>query len=407
VEPRRHHVRTTDPLIGMAEQRARHAWWRDTHWRSIFAQALVLLVLAAIAGWLIHNAADALARRHVASGFAFLNHTAGFGISQTLISYSEESSYGRAMLVGLLNTLLVSAASIVLSTLIGFIVGIGRLSANWLIARLCTVYVETLRNIPLLLQVLFWYFGVLQALPAPRDSITAGRWLVLNNRGVYVPELLFQKGSWLTVAALILGLAASYVLHRWAQQRQLRTGHRPQIWWAVPLLIVGLPMAVLFATHVPFALSWPELAGFSYEGGFPINTELAGLTLALSLYTAAYIAEIVRAGLLSVARGQREAAEALGLKHGLSLRLVLVPQAMRVIIPPLASEYLSLTKNSSLAIAIGYPDLVAVFAGTVLNQTGQAIEILSITMAIYLALSLITSGVMNLYNRAHAVEGLG
>jgi general L-amino acid transport system permease protein len=316
-------------------------------------------------------------------------------------------SYGRAMLVGLLNTLLVSALSIVLSTLIGFVVGIGRLSSNWLVAKLCTVYVETLRNIPLLLQVVFWYFGVLQALPGPRDSITVGRWFVLNNRGVYVPELIFGAGSWFVVVALAIGVAGSFALYRWAQLRQIRTGHRPQVWWAMPMLIVGLPAAALFATHVPFALSWPALTGFSYEGGLQVNPELAGLTLALSLYTAAYIAEIVRAGLLSVARGQREAAEALGLRRGLSLRLVLVPQAMRVIIPPLASEYLSLTKNSSLAIAIGYPDLVAVFAGTVLNQTGQAIEILSLTMAIYLALSLITSALMNLYNRAHALEGLG
>jgi general L-amino acid transport system permease protein len=385
----------------------RHAWWRDTHWRSIFAQALVLLALAALAAWLVHNAADALARRHVASGFAFLDKTAGFGISQTLISYNEEASYGRAMLVGLANTLLVSAISIVLSTLIGFLIGIGRLSGNWLVAKLCTVYVETLRNIPLLLQLLFWYFGVLQALPAPRDSIVAGRWLVINNRGVYVPELIFQSGSWLVVTALIMGAAGSYALYRWAQLRQRHSGHRPAVWWAMPLLIVVLPALVVYATGVPFALSWPELTGFSYEGGLPINPELAGLSLALSLYTAAYIAEIVRAGLLSVARGQREAAEALGLKRGLSLRLVLIPQAMRVIIPPLASEYLSLTKNSSLAIAIGYPDLVAVFAGTVLNQTGQAIEILTLTMAIYLSLSLITSGLMNLYNRAHALEGLG
>jgi general L-amino acid transport system permease protein len=385
----------------------RRAWWRDTHWRSIFAQAAVLLVLAALAAWLVHNAADALARRHVASGFGFLDKTAGFGISQTLIAYSEEASYGRAMLVGLANTLLVSVVSIVLSTLIGFVIGIGRLSGNWLVAKLCTVYVETLRNIPLLLQLLFWYFGVLQALPGPRESIVAGRWLVLNNRGLYVPELIFLPGSWLVATALIVGIAGSYALYRWAQLRQLRTGHRPMVWWTLPLLVVALPAAVLFACHVPFALSWPELAGFSYEGGLQINPELAGLSLALSIYTAAYIAEIVRAGLLSVARGQHEAAEALGLRRSLSLRLVLIPQAMRVIIPPLASEYLSLTKNSSLAIAIGYPDLVAVFAGTVLNQTGQAIEILTMTMAIYLALSLITSGLMNLYNRAHALEGLG
>ncbi|HEX4303414.1 MAG TPA: amino acid ABC transporter permease [Rhizomicrobium sp.] len=389
----------------MSSRSPRHAWWRDTKWQAVFYQALVLLALAVVCIWLGHNAADALARRHVASGFAFLDKTAGFGISQTLIDYTEESSYGRAMWVGLVNTLLVSAISIVLSTLIGFIVGIGRLSSNWLVAKLCTVYVETLRNIPLLLQVVFWYFGVLQTLPGPRDSLHAGEWIVLNNRGVYVPEVIFQHGSWIVIAALVVGLAISFGLHRWSQIVQLRTGHRPSVWWAMPLLIAGLPTLALYATHIPFGLSWPELAGFSYEGGLQINPELAGLTLALSIYTAAYIAEIVRAGLLSVARGQGEAASALGLKRSLALRLVLVPQAMRVIIPPLASEYLSLTKNSSLAIAIGYPDLVAVFAGTVLNQTGQAIEILSLTMAIYLVLSLIVSALMNLYNKAHEQEG--
>jgi len=389
----------------MAE-RLRHVWWRDTHWRSILAQGLVLVALAAIAAWLAHNAADALTRRHVASGFGFLEHTAGFSISQTLIDYSEEMSYGRTLWVGLLNTLLVSAISIVLSTILGFVIGIGRLSSNWLVAKLCTVYIETLRNIPLLLQILFWYFGVLATLPVPRESATLGHWLVLNNRGVYVPEVMFQRGWQVVAFVSILGIVGAALVRRWAARRQQLTGERPATWWATLLLVVGLPIATLLAMGVPFSLSLPELAGFQYEGGLSINPELAGMTVALSIYTAAYIAEIVRAGLLSVARGQREAAEALGLTRGRVLRLVLIPQAMRVIIPPLASEYLSLTKNSSLAIAIGYPDLVSVFAGTVLNQTGQAIEILSITMAIYLALSLITSGLMNWYNYAHRAEGI-
>jgi len=388
-------------------QRPRRAFWRDSHWRSIFAQALVLVALAGVLFWLAHNAVDALQRRHVASGFGFLEHTAGFSISQTLVEYSEEMSYGRALLVGLLNTLLVSAVSILLSTFLGFVIGIGRLSSNWLVAKLCTVYIETLRNIPLLLQILFWYFGVLQALPTPRESIALGSWIVLNNRGVSVPEVIFERGSWIVVALFLFGLAASFALYRWAQLRQQATGRRPVVWWAMPLLIAGLPAVATFALGHPFSLSWPELTGFSYTGGLSVNPELAGMTVGLSIYTAAYIAEIVRAGLLSVARGQREAAEALGLPRQRVLWLVLIPQAMRVIIPPLASEYLSLTKNSSLAIAIGYPDLVSVFAGTVLNQTGQAIEILSITMAIYLALSLITSGLMNWYNHAHRAEGFG
>ncbi|MBV9174958.1 MAG: amino acid ABC transporter permease [Chloroflexi bacterium] len=373
-------------------------------WRSVIVQALVLLALVALVLWLINNVATALSHRHVASGFAFLDRTAGFGIAQSLIEYTEESSYGQAMLVGLMNTLLVSIISIVLSTIIGFIVGIGRLSTNWLVAKVCTVYVEALRNMPLLLQILFWYFGVLATLPGPRQSITLGSAVAINTRGVFVPLLMNQPGSWIVWITLAVGLVASFALYRWSQATQLRTGHRPVLWWAYPLLILGLPVAATFATGIPFTVSWPELQGFNYAGGLQIIPELAGLTLALSTYTAAYIAEIVRAGLLSVSRGQREAAMALGLRQNLALRLVLIPQALRVIIPPLASEYLSLTKNSSLAIVIGYPDLVSVFAGTVLNQTGQAIEILSITMAIYLALSLLTSLIMNLYNRAHAVE---
>jgi len=389
------------------KHRARHAAWRDTHWRSVLVQALVLVALAALAVWLIGNVASALSRRHVASGFAFLGHTAGFGIAQTLIDYTEESSYGRAMWVGLANTVLVSVISIVLATIIGFIVGIGRLSTNWLVAKLCTAYVEVLRNMPLLLQLLFWYFGVLAALPAPRDSLTIGSSIALNNRGLFIPLLINQPGSWIVWAALAAGLAAAYGLYRWAQLRQLATGHRPAVWWAILLAMFGVPLAALYATGVPFSVSRPVLEGFNYSGGLQVIPELAGLTLALSIYTAAYIAEIVRAGLLSVARGQREAAQALGLQPGLSLRLILIPQALRVIIPPLASEYLSLTKNSTLAIVIGYPDLVSVFAGTVLNQTGQAIEILSIVMAIYLALSLVTSLLMNIYNRSHAQEGLG
>lgn len=386
------------------KHRARHAAWRDTHWRSLFVQVLVLVALAALAWWLIGNVASALSRRHVASGFGFLEHTAGFGIAQTLIDYTEESSYGQAMWVGLANTLLVSVIAIVLSTIIGFIIGIGRLSTNWLVAKLCTAYVELLRNMPLLLQILFWYFGVLATLPGPRESITVGAAVAINNRGLFLPLLLNGAGSWIVWSAAALGIAASYAVYRWAQTRQLRTGHRPTTWWAILLLLLGLPLAALFATGVPFSVSWPTLEGFNYSGGLQVIPELAALAMALSVYTAAYIAEIVRAGLLSVARGQREAAQALGLKPGLSLRLILVPQALRVIIPPLASEYLSLTKNSTLAIVIGYPDLVSVFAGTVLNQTGQAIEILSIVMAIYLALSLVTSLLMNLYNRAHAME---
>src|SRR5258707_214521 len=230
---------------------ARHAWWRDSKWQAVLYQALVLIALAGLALWLAHNAVPALPRGHVASGFAFLTHTAGFGISQTLIAYTEESCYGQAMWVGLANTLLVSAISIVLSTVVGFAVGIGRLSSNWLLAKLCTVYVETLRNVPLLLQLLFWYFGVLQTLPVPRESVGVGRWLVLNNRGVSIPEIVFGAGSWIVAAALVVGIAAAYGLYRWAQKRQLATGHRPTVWGALPLLVLGPTVVALIATHDP------------------------------------------------------------------------------------------------------------------------------------------------------------
>ncbi|MBV9904314.1 MAG: ABC transporter permease subunit, partial [Alphaproteobacteria bacterium] len=239
-------------------------------WRSVIVQALVLLALVALALWLINNVATALSHRHVASGFAFLDRTAGFGIAQSLIEYTEESSYGQAMLVGLMNTLLVSIISIVLSTIIGFIVGIGRLSTNWLVAKVCTVYVEALRNMPLLLQILFWYFGVLATLPGPRQSITLGSAVAINTRGVFVPLLMNQPGSWIVWITLAVGLVASFALYRWSQATQLRTGHRPVLWWAYPLLILGLPVAATFATGIPFTVSWPELQGFNYAGGLQI-----------------------------------------------------------------------------------------------------------------------------------------
>ena len=381
------------------KHRARHAPWRDTNWRSAIVQALVLLVLAALGVWLIGNVAGARSRRHVASGFAFLGHTAGFGIAQTLIDYTEESSYGRAMWVGLANTLLVSGIAIVLSTIIGFIVGIGRLSTNWLVAKLCTAYVEALRNMPLLLQILFWYFGVWRRCRA-RESITRGA--ASRSTIAAVPAAAAERRRIVDRGRR----RPRAILMRLSLGPDPPAAHRPPPHDVVgdPAAALGLPTVALVATDVPFTVSWPTLEGFNYTGGLQMIPELAALAMALSVYTAAYIAEIVRAGLLSVARGQREAAQALGLKHSLSLRLILVPQALRVIIPPLASEYLSLTKNSTLAIVIGYPDLVSVFAGTVLNQTGQAIEILSIVMAIYLTLSLVTSLLMNLYNRAHAME---
>jgi general L-amino acid transport system permease protein len=360
------------------------------------------LVLLAAVLWFGYefalNAAANLAARNLTSGFGFLENSAGFSISQSLIPYSETDSYGRVFLVGLLNTLLVAVIGIVLATVLGFVVGIARLSPNWLIARIAGGYVELIRNLPLLFQILFWYLAVLGTLPGPRQSISLLGEVFLNNRGVIVPAPVLREGAGAVLVAAIVGVVATIVLGIWARRRQERTGHPLPLLWPSLALVVGLPLVVLAATGFPIRFEKPELRGFNFVGGVRLLPELVALLLALTTYTAAFIGEVVRAGILAVSRGQTEAALALGLRRGLALRLIIVPQALRVIVPPLTNQYLNLTKNSSLAVAIGYPDLFAVFAGTTLNQTGQAIEIIAITMAVYLAISLVTSAAMNWYN---------
>ncbi len=365
--------------------------------------ALVAAVvgLAGAAGW---NVAQNLARAHIASGFGFWNNTAGFDISQTLIAYSASTStFGRAFWVGLCNTLLVAAAGIVLATVIGFAVGIARLSRNWLVARLASGYVELIRNVPLLLQLFFWYNAVLKSLPQLRDSVALPGGLILNNRGLFLPRAEAGAGFDAVLFAFAAGIVASIALRLWSNRRRAKTGEGLSIGWPVLGLVAGLPLAVFAAGGFPLHFSFPQAGRFNVSGGIEILPEFAALTLALSIYTAAFIAEVVRAGLQAVQTGQIEAAQALGLRTFATLRLVVVPQAMRVIIPPLASQYLNLIKNSSLAVAIGYPDLVQVFAGSVLNITGQAVEVIAITMAVYLALSLVVSLLMNLYARSAAI----
>ena len=334
----------------------------------------------------------------VSAGFGFLGKTAGFGIVQSLIDYSSQSTYGRTFVVGLLNTLLVSALGVVAATIIGFIVGIARLSPNWLIARLASGYIEIFRNIPLLLQIFFWYFAVLRAMPAARDSLSLGEVVFLNVRGLYLPEPLFESGFGLIPLAFGVAVVASIALVIWNRRRHEATGQRLPAGWISLALIVGLPLLVLVATGVPITWDVPELRGFNFRGGITIIPEFLALWLALSIYTASFIAEIVRSGIQAISHGQTEAAQALSLPQSLVLRLVIVPQALRVIIPPLTSQYLNLIKNSSLATAIGYPDLVSVFAGTTLNQTGQAIEVIAMTMAVYLTISLLVSMFMNWFN---------
>lgn len=381
-----------------SSSRERGPLWRDPTFRALLVQGILLLALGAFIAMVVSNTLANLEARGITTGFGFLQERAGFSIPQTLIAYSGDSTYARTFVVGLLNTLLVSAMGIVAATLIGFAVGIARLSPNWLLARLATAYVEIFRNIPLLVQILFWYFAVLQALPSPRDSHSLFEAVFLNVRGLVLPAPEALPGFAATPWALLVAVVATGLLVRYARRRQARTGQALPVFTLGALLLIGLPALTFIATGMPLEWSIPSLAGFNFRGGVTVLPELMALWLALSIYTASFIAEIVRSGIQSVPQGQVEAARALSLPGGIILRKVVIPQAMRVIVPQLTSQHLNLIKNSSLATAIGYPDLVAVFSGTALNQTGQAIEIVAMTMAVYLLINLLVSALMNLYN---------
>jgi general L-amino acid transport system permease protein len=384
----------------------RTALFDDPTFRGIVYQVLLCLLIALAATAVVRNVIANLARNRITSGFGFLDQTAGFDISQTLIEYSvQTSTYGRAFWVGLLNTLLIAGLGIVLATLLGFVIGIARLSSNWLLRNIARSYVEVIRNIPLLLQLLFWYNAVLKALPEIRESFFQGSGMLLNNRGLFLPQPVFGPGAGWVLLAFVLGVAMTFGLRLVAQRRRELTGQiTPQLLPALAL-IIGLPVVVFFGVGAEVGLVYPQLGRFNVSGGVEILPEFAALLFGLVIYTAAFIAEVVRAGLLSVPKGQLEAAAALGLRRREVLNLVVIPQAKRVIIPPLTNQYLNLIKNSSLAVAIGYPDFVQIFTGTVLNQTGQAIEVVVITLAVYLALSLITSAAMNWYNARIAYPG--
>ncbi|MHA0859601.1 amino acid ABC transporter permease [Enterobacter ludwigii] len=371
--------------------------------RAWLFQVIAIIAVVLIAVYLIHNTITNLNNRGITSGFAFLDRSAGFGIVQHLIDYQEGDTYGRVFVVGLLNTLLVSALCIVFASILGFFIGLARLSENWLLRKLSTFYIETFRNIPPLLQIFFWYFAVLRNLPGTRQAIDALDLFFLSNRGLYIPSPQPGEGLYAFIAALVIALALSAAMFRYNRKHQFKTGQLRKTWPTAAILIIGLPLL----THWLFgaALHWdiPQLRGFNFQGGMVLIPELAALTLALSIYTSAFIAEIIRAGIQAVPYGQHEAARSLGLPHTVTLRQVIIPQALRVIIPPLTSQYLNIVKNSSLAAAIGYPDMVSLFAGTVLNQTGQAIETIAITMSVYLIISLVISLLMNLYNRRIAL----
>ncbi|MFL9498500.1 amino acid ABC transporter permease [Rhodopseudomonas palustris] len=366
-------------------------------WKGLLAQVLFVAALVWIGYEIVDNARDNLANQRVASGFAFMSHTAGFGVSQTLIPYQESDSYTRVFLVGLINTLVVSVVGIFFATVIGFAVALARLSPNWLISRIGGGYVEIVRNLPLLFQILFWYLAVLGALPSPRQSVSVMDSFFLSNRGIVVPRLVGEAGLDGFLVALLIAIAAAILLPLYARRRLFATGKPMRVWPIVLGLLIGLPLIAFLIVGKPFSLEVPVLRGFNFVGGSRLAPEFVALTLALSTYTASFIAEVVRAGILSVHKGQMEAGASLGLSRGQTLRLIVIPQALRVILPPLTNQYLNLTKNSSLAVAIGYPDLFSVFAGTTLSQTGQAIEVIAITMGVYLLISLVTSALMSLY----------
>ena len=380
-------------------------FYNDPRVRSIAYQVALCAVVVFLVYGAASNAIENLARARIASGFGFWDQTAGFDISQTLIEYSSRgSTYGRAFWVGLLNTLLVAGIGIVLATILGFIVGISRLSSNWLLAKAAGCYVEIVRNLPLLLQLLFWYNAVLKTLPDIRDSISVGGRVFLNNRGLFLPTPIFKDGFGGAEIALLVGIFGAIIFRIWARKQQERTGRQAPVLLVTLALVIGLPLVTFILSGSPLSFEFPQAGRFNITGGAEVLPEFVALLFGLSIYTAAFIAEVVRAGILAVSRGQTEAAFSLGLRPGPTLRLIVVPQAMRVIIPPLTSQYLNLTKNSSLAVAIGYPDLVQIFTGTVLNQTGQAVEVVAITMLVYLVISLTTSLLMNIYNSRMALK---
>jgi len=370
----------------------------DPKIRAVIYQIVTVVAVIAFAWWIVVNTGANLRAQNKTTGFDFLWGTAGFETSFTLTGFNRTSMYWGALLTGVVNTILVSIISIVVATVIGFFLGIARLSSNWIVSRLAAVYVEIVRNIPLLLQLFVWYFAVLKAMPAVRDSVIFfGGW-ALNQRGLYTPRPLFDDRFIFVAIAFLIAVVAAIVMARWAKRRQDATGQQfPRFWAGVGLVVVVLLLVFpLSGTNLQF--EYPALQGFNYRGGLTLPPELVALIVGLSLYHATFIGETVRGGIQAISHGQTEAAQSLGLKEGQRLRLVIIPQAMRVIIPPLTSQYLNITKNSSLGAAIGYPEFVSVFMGTSLNQSGRAIEIVGITMLVYLTLSLSTSALMNWYN---------
>ena len=381
------------------------AMWRDKKTRAIIMQIVAVIAVLLFFGWLVNNTVSNIENLGIKVGFDFLWNTASYDINQTLIDYTANDTHFRAGLVGLLNTLLVAVCGVILATILGFSAGVARLSNNFVLSRLMQVYVEAVRNVPVLLQILLWYGIILHSFPKVKVAEPIIEGVIATNRGLFLPQPLPQDGFGWVWLAFFAGIIGAFFFKRYAKKMLDTRGKQLPVLWASLGLIFGLPIIMYFLVGQPLGVSMPELKGFNYKGGFAIKPEFLALWLALSIYTGAFIAEIVRAGILSVSHGQSEAAHALGIKPSLTMRLVVVPQALRVIIPPLISQYLNLTKNSSLAIAIGYMDIVATLGGISLNQSGRALEIMLIILSVYLFLSLSISGVMNIYNeRVKLVE---
>jgi len=374
------------------------AFLRDRKVRGYIFQLLIISAFVAFMWYIGVNTSHNIEQRGIRTGFGFFHSTAGFGIDDSPISYNPSDTYARVFLVGLLNTLIITFASIVLATILGLILGVLRLSKNWLIRKLSAAYIETFRNIPVLLQILFWYNVVLRSLPSPRESIGLFGDVFLNNRGLYIPEPSLNTTTISIIISVFVVFIFLFFLNRWANKRQEVTGEDfPVLLTGIGLLIV-VPFLTYFISGANFNFSHPHLAGFGFQGGKQFYPEFVALTLALTIYTGTFIAEAVRGGIEAVKKGQKEAAASIGLSHYQALKLVILPQAIRIAIPPVINQYLNILKNSSLATAIGYPEIVTVFAGTTLNQVGQAIEIISITMLVYLVISLVVSALLNWLN---------
>jgi general L-amino acid transport system permease protein len=389
--------------MDLARNAKRSSRLNDPWVRGLFYQALLVVCVGALAFAAVSNAVINMRARGIPMGFGFWNQIAGFEINLHLIDYSGLSTYGRAFWVGLLNTLLIGVICIPLATVLGFAIGVARLSPNWLLSRCALVYTNVLRNTPLLLLLLFWYNAVLKSLPGPRQSLSVGDVVFLNNRGFYLPMAVPREQAVWFVGAILVGLASAAAFRVWERRRQERTGARAPTTLIALALIIGLP-AIAAAASAPFTFDIARLSGFNLKGGLQVIPEMAALVFGLVTFTAAFIAEIVRAGVLAVPHGQSEAGGALGLHRGLTMKLIVIPQAMRLITPPLTSQYLNIVKNSSLAVFIGYPDLVQIFAGTVLNQTQAAVQVMGITMAVYLVISLAVAAALNVLNSRQALK---